>query len=102
MEITGQDTTLSRNATKRLKNEDSKFSQFKMVDGVQPVHRLSRPSTNMANRLLVSRMVRVDHGPIRFITSPVRTSFYKSSVKSVRSGIVHMQKGNNRYRFSQA
>ena len=89
MAATGQEATLSKNVTKRLRNEDSTFLPFKMADGVQQVQMLSAPSANMANRLRASRMVRVDHGPIRFITSQVRTPFYKSSVKSVRSAVVH-------------
>ncbi len=62
MAVTGQDKTLSQNAIEQLRNEDSTFSQFKMVDGVQPVLLLPRHSTNMENRLLASRMVKADKG----------------------------------------
>ena len=51
------------------------FLPFKMADGVQQVQMLSGPSTNMANLLRASWMVKVDHGPIMFITSQVRTPF---------------------------
>ena len=64
--------TLSENAIKQLRDEDFMSLQFKMVDGVHPVHRLLRPSTNMANHLLAGGMVKVGHGPIKFITSQVR------------------------------
>ena len=72
MAITRQDTTLSKDAIKQLREEDFMSLQFKMVDGVHLVHRLLRPLTNMANHLLAGGMVKVGHGPIKFITSQVR------------------------------
>ena len=71
MAATRQDETPSKSAIEQLRNEDSRFLQFKMVDGVHPVLRLARRLTNMANRRHVSQMVKVDHGPIRFITLQV-------------------------------
>lgn len=77
MVVTSQDATLSKNAIEQLRNEDSIFSQFKMVDGVQAVLLLTRHSTNMANRLLASRMVKAGHGLIKFITSMVSEQSHK-------------------------
>ena len=71
MAATKQDETLSKNAIEQLRNEDSAFLRFKMVDGVHPVLQLARLSTNMENRRPASQMVKVDHGPIRFTTSQV-------------------------------
>lgn len=66
-----QDTTLLRSAIEQPRNEVSTYSQFKMADGVQAVLLLPRPSTDMANRLLASRMEKEDHGLIKYITSQV-------------------------------
>ena len=68
---TRRDSTPSKNAIEQLRNEGSTFLQFKMVDGVHPVLRLPRPSTNMANRRPASQMGKVDRGLIRFTTSQV-------------------------------
>ena len=62
METTKHDLIPSGNAFKQQRSEDFIYSQFKMVDGVQQALRLSRHSTDMVNRQLVSQMVRVDHG----------------------------------------
>ena len=66
-------STLSRNAIEQLRSKDSTCLQFKMVDGAHQVLWLLRRSTSMANRLFVRQMVRVDHGPIKCITSKVST-----------------------------
>ena len=68
IETTKHDLIPSGNAFKQQRSEDFIYSQFKMVDGVQQALRLPRHSTDMVNRQLVSQMVRVDHGPIKFIT----------------------------------
>ena len=79
MAATRQDGTPSKSAMKQLRNEDSTFLQFKMVDGVHPVLRLVRLSTNMANRRLVSQMAKVDHGQIRSTTSEVSSTLVLQS-----------------------
>ena len=86
MAATRQDETPSKNAIEQLRNEDSTFLQFKMVDGVHPVLRLARPSTNMANRRLASQMVKVDHGLIKFTTSQVKHSWshYRATCLKVK------------------
>ena len=80
---TRQDETPSKSVIKQLRNEDSTFLQFNMVDGVHPVLRQLRLSTNMANRRPASQMAKVDHGPIRFTTSQVGYSLETCEVESL-------------------
>ena len=68
MVTTEQGRTPSRNAITRLKREDLRCLQFNMVGGVHLVSRLLKLSTNMADRLLVGRMEKVDLGLIKCIT----------------------------------
>ena len=74
MVTTKQGRTPSRNAITRLKREDLRCLQFKMVGGVHLVSQRLRLSTNMVDRLPVGKMEKVDLGLIKFITSKV--SYY--------------------------
>ena len=56
---------------KQRKREDLRCLQFRMVGGVHLVSRLLRLSTNMVDRLPVSKMAKVGLGLIKFITSKV-------------------------------
>ena len=57
---------------RQLGGQAIKYSQFRMVDGVQPVLLHHRPITNMADLLLVNLMARVDLGLIKFTLLEVR------------------------------
>ena len=88
MAATSQDKTPSKSAIKQLRNEDSTFLQFKMVDGVHPVLRLARLSTNMANLRPASQMAKVDHGPTRFTTSQVSLKLGTQSSYSSETSVI--------------
>ena len=47
--------------------KDTICLQFRMVDGVQPVLQHHRPMTSTESRQIVSLMVKVDHGLMKFM-----------------------------------
>lgn len=72
MVTTRQETTPSQNAIVQLRNVDSTFLLFEIVDGVRPMLLLPTRSTHMADRRVVNQMAKVDHWPIKSITSLVK------------------------------
>lgn len=72
MVTTRQETTPSQNAIVQLRNVDSTFLLFEMVDGVRPMVLLPTRSTHMADRRVANQMAKVDHWLIKSITSLVR------------------------------
>ena len=59
--------------------KDTECLQFRMVDGVQPVLQRHRPMTSTESRQIVSLMVKVDHGQIKFMLSQVIISIFPNS-----------------------
>ena len=88
MASTMHGVTLSRNAIKQRRSEDSKCLQFKMGDGAPQVLSPLGRSPDMENRQLVSQTAKVDHGPIKFIISKVSTLPYFRSFYMCSCGLI--------------